>query len=301
MKNKCISCESENVEIAVIRKQLSYVVCGDCDHCEKVRYSADNDEEFEAAQEKYYGKDSHFLQVGSSPFEDEQLDRRIRTVSRHLPTGRTVVEVGPGTGRFLDWLSKNGFQVTAIEHSVEIANFLTETMPVNVITGEFDSVDLDGIQADAFCSFHVIEHVSSPEKHLSRAYQITRSGGVAFIATPNAGSWEQQIPGHLSPNFDSAHLRVFSTSSLIRLAKSAGWTVVEVKTPEYTNGWLRVGTKLLRRLRNEDEESSAGKYSGNAGGYWAGISAALKAVTFPLRFAQEKLSGGNEIFLVLKK
>ena len=36
--------------------------------------------------------------------------------------------------------------------------------------------------------------------------------------------------------------------------------LVHCVTPEYSSGWLRSAAKILRKLKGEDEELSAGKY-----------------------------------------
>jgi hypothetical protein len=147
----------------------------------------------------------------------------------------------------------------------------------------------------------VIEHVRDPMAHLAKAFSAVRPGGVAFVATPNARSWEQCIPGHLSPNYDSAHLRVFSRGSLSKLAQDAGWQVQEVHTPEFTMGWLRVLSKILRRVKGEHEERTAGKYSGILTRNQRGAYRFLNLVTMPVRAIQARLGGGNELFFILLK
>jgi 2-polyprenyl-3-methyl-5-hydroxy-6-metoxy-1,4-benzoquinol methylase len=297
----CISCASSAIKTTKLRDELAYVVCKSCGHCEKINISGNAKEAFENAQAKYYGTNSHIVGARTSPFESEILEMRTKVVSRLLTKGSTVVEVGPGAGTFLEWLTKSGFHTTAIEHSAELAKHLADKLLVPVIVGDFETVDLAGKTADAFCSFHVIEHVSDPAKHLAKAFEVVRPGGFAFIATPNARSWEQQIPGNLSPNYDAAHLRIFSSNSLRRLSESVGWTVLAVYTPEYTIGWLRVASKILRRLRGEHEEFSAGKYSGGSGRGFRALAVTSRLTTAPFRFAQRLCGGGNELFLVLKK
>jgi SAM-dependent methyltransferase len=152
-----------------------------------------------------------------------------------------------------------------------------------------------------FCSFHVIEHVTDPRAHLSEAARVVRPAGLAFVATPNASSWEQKLFRRLSPNFDSAHLRVFSAQSLQRLADETGWSVLYDETPEYTSGWLRVVSKAFRKLRGEDEEATAGKYASQMSPHKRWIIGAMRGLSWPLRTVQSRLQGGNEILVVLQR
>ena len=297
----CTSCACPDVRIVEPRDGLVYDVCPSCGHCERVNLAGDTQDPFDDAQARYYGSDSPVLAVRVSPFEAEALKTRKRIVSRILAPESAVLEVGPGAGAFLSWLSARGHHVSAVEQSPHVAEHLASRLSISVHVGEFEAVEIENGSVDAFCSFHVIEHVRNPARHLSRAFDLVKSGGCAFVATPNARSWEQRFFGSLSPNYDSAHLRVFSITSLRRMCADAGWTVREVHTPEYASNWLRVATKCVRRIRGEHEEDTAGKYA-------VGDSKALRLCAFilsrlslPLRFTQQVSGGGSELFFVLSK
>ena len=297
----CASCGSEFVHHVPLRERLAYVVCKACGHCEKEPSDIPGSDSFEIAQTQYYGKDTSIFKAALSPFEDEVLAVRRAVVSRHLSPGASVLEVGPGSGRFLAWIKSIGLRATAVEHSPELSRQIETDLSIDVMVGEFENIALPSGAFDAFCSFHVIEHVRDPQRHLQVAFRAVRPGGVAFIATPNAGSWEHRIMDRLSPNYDSAHLRVFSPTSLRSAAEACGWQVIEVSTPEYSSGWLRVASKIVRRVRGEDEEETAGRYALQAASAMSRVSAALRICMMPLRFIQQRLGGGNELFVVFRK
>lgn len=297
----CRSCDSAQVRQVHIREKLAYFVCSTCGHCEKLQLDDPNLDSFEEAQTKYYGDETAIFNAALSPFEKEVLTLRCHVAGEHFAPGSHVLEVGPGAGQFLAWLKSIGFQVTAAEHSPQLASRLTADLATDVIVGEFETMELPTGTFDAFCSFHVIEHVRSPELHLQKAHNVVQPGGVALVATPNARSWEQRIPGLLSPNFDSAHLRIFSPRSLQRLARACGWQVRQCLTPEYSTGWLRIASKIVRRVRGQDEEKTAGQYAARSSAAMAPIASAIQIGSMPLRYVQQRMGGGNEIFLVLRK
>jgi 2-polyprenyl-3-methyl-5-hydroxy-6-metoxy-1,4-benzoquinol methylase len=188
-----------------------------------------------------------------------------------------------------------------VEYSQALACYLSEKVGVPVWAEAFESCNWESNSFDAFFSFHVIEHVPDPIAHLRKAYSVIRAGGLAFVATPNARSWQQLMFETLSPNFDSAHLRVFSPESLRRASESAGWALIAAYTPEYTTGWLRVATKWLRRLQGKDEEATAGIYAANGSlastmAFWT-----VRGLMYPFCALQSGLGGGNELFFVLQK
>lgn len=256
---------------------------------------------FDSAQEKYYGEESFLISNKKNPLDDEIIYVRQKHIKSILSNQKDILEVGPGSGALSNWLSNQGYNVTCVEHSPFLASNISNSINATVITGEFEKLNINKCSIDLFLSFHVIEHVLDPQAHLRKAYDVVRSGGYALIATPNAGSWQQRLFTIVSPNFDSAHLRVFSSSSLLRLSEEAGWKVIRVVTPEHTIYWIRLLTKMLRRIKNEDEELTAGKYSGQSSGLIKVLLRLAQVVTYPLRVLQRYLGGGNELFFILKK
>jgi 2-polyprenyl-3-methyl-5-hydroxy-6-metoxy-1,4-benzoquinol methylase len=283
------------------RPALAYRCCRKCGHCEQLLAAQEGAGAFEDAEKKYYGESSLLLASLPYPLESEVIANRIATLKRYLHAVETVLEVGPGSGHILKWLLSDGHQVTAVEYAPALARQLSELHSTPILCGEFEKLTFEPESVDVFCSFHVIEHVLDPLAHLRKAYEVVRSGGRAFIATPNARSLQQILFPSLSPNFDSAHTVLFSPQSLRIYCERAGWAVVEEQTPEYTASWLRVATKVLRKLMRQDEEWTAGQYATLASACLNLVMRILAVVSAPFRYLQARAGFGNEIFFVLEK
>lgn len=212
-----------------------------------------------------------------------------------------VIEVGPGIGLFADLLIQDNQEVTLIEHSRELVRFLREKASYTVHEGEFESIGIESNEFDLFVSLHVIEHVVDPSQHLSKAFDLIKPSGYALIATPNAKSWQQRLFPLLSPNFDSAHLRVYSLESLKSVCERSGWIVIAQHTPETGTGWFRVFTKVLRKVKKEDEELTAGRYSAQVSQNLSHLISLFRLISWPFRLFQEKYWGGNEIIIICQK
>lgn len=297
----CEICTSLNTKVFQIRDGLEYLICRNCGHSLLVSGELSLHEIFKSSQSKYFGHSNILIPSGKNPLEEEIMAKRSAVFNKFVKVSSKILEVGPGAGIFLRWLADNNHSVTAVEDSTHLADSLKSIKGINILTGSFEDINVKDNYFDVFCSYHVLEHVADPKAFLAKALKSVRPGGLAFIATPNGTSWQQRFFPKLSPNFDVAHLRVFSKQSLSLLAKELGWSVMYVETPEYSNSWLRVFSKLIRKIRKEDEEKTAGKYQ-------IGMSIKmfkfLKTITFvtsPFRFIQNKFQGGNEILIVLRR
>ena len=128
------------------------------------------------------------------------MEQRKKMFDSYVTKSSSVIEVGPGAGSFCLWAEENGHSVTAMEYSDALAEGLAMRAgtELTVVAGDFDhNIFADGVY-DVFCSFHVIEHVASPSQHLKQAARVTRRGGLAMMATPNARSWQQRLFPKLS-------------------------------------------------------------------------------------------------------
>lgn len=297
---ECEGCGRGAVDLCQLRPGLAYMICGGCGHC-AIDVASQTEDEFERAQDHYFGHGSILLQAEPSAIDREILETRLKVISARLTPHSRVLEVGPGAGFLAQALKHRGYILKAIEHSPVLAQALRERFGLEVETGAFESHIQNRAGFDAFCSFHVIEHVPDPLRHLQAGFRAVQSGGLGFVATPNAQSWQQRLFPRLSPNFDEAHSRVFSPHSLKLLCVQAGWEVVDEQTPEYTSAWLRVLSKGLRRLKHEDEVGSAGKYAAAATSRFDWVFHFLRLITSPARLIQRRLKGGNELFFVLRK
>ncbi len=297
----CKVCDLPRVKKIALQANLAYFCCSNCLYCEKQPESGSVHADFVTSQQAYY--EDPLVDPFSEPESviAEKIKSRIAVTKKYIASGSSILEVGPGSGKFLNWAIEAGYDCTACEQSSILTTSL-RARGFNVLKGEFEQVSLEGV-FDAICSFHIIEHVESPAMHFEKALRLTRPGGYMIVATPNAGSWEQRLFPVLSANFDSAHLHVLSKKSLAILSSKAGWDIVDLATPEISSGWLRIVSKIIRRVRKEDESLTAGKYSdlSASSGRASSILRAWSIASAPLRAVQSLSGGGNEIMMVLRK
>ena len=222
---KCSCCGADDWKRHRYTSSIWYLECLVCHYWVQRRSGvADLSAQFEAEQRKFYDEDSLLLSPSLSTLTREITDRRISTVLHHLPKGSSIIEAGPGSGDVIRSLADRGYAVSAVEHSPVLAKRLREQSGISVRVGDFADQQLPDATYDAYCSFHVIEHVTDFRKHLDVARCCVRKGGLAFIATPNSRGWEQRLPYRLSPNNDSSHFQLFSPIALSVVLEQTGWS-----------------------------------------------------------------------------
>ena len=224
-------------------------------------------------------------------------------IRRHVTAGR-VLEVGPGGGEVSRLLKEVGFEVEAVEHSEMLSSRLRRIFGDQIYRGEFEDLDLGESKFDAWMSFHVIEHVTNPEKHLRAGWKVTRTGGWAFVATPNSRGWEHRVSGDLSPNYSTAHLRLYSPQGLSILMQKAGWRIEGVFALPTEDGWIRVATSYLRHFRRREinRATSRGRVSKTIPKWVGEVALAVcRLILWMPGKCQRTFEGGNELLIVARK
>jgi 2-polyprenyl-3-methyl-5-hydroxy-6-metoxy-1,4-benzoquinol methylase len=172
-----------------------------------------------------------------SSWEDQE-QRRTRIWSRRIerlqmPTGRPghLLDVGCGTGTFLQVARRRGWEVVGTELSHHGADTATKD-GFRVHTGEVWEAGLPPDMFDVVSCWHVIEHVTDPRRFLTECYRVMRPGGTLVLATPNLDDRIFRAAYLLArgrrvrlfePGERELHLFFFSASTLERLAREVGF------------------------------------------------------------------------------
>jgi 2-polyprenyl-3-methyl-5-hydroxy-6-metoxy-1,4-benzoquinol methylase len=300
-KEICPCCETSSW----IKKRLfsmnSYFVCNNCSlNLQEITKDFSKDHFFKIQQDHYFGDSEIFNSRLMSKIEAEDNKIKLNMIHKYLGNSSKILEIGPGSGSFAKLIEDLQFNITLVEESSALSKNLVRIIKGKVVNKNISEYKTDE-RYDAVCAFQVIEHVIDLNQHLKDIKTLLKPKGLIFLTTPNADSFEHKLPFLLSPNFDSAHLYVFSRNSLKLLLKKSGFELLEITTPECSSSWLRVASKILRRIKGKSEIETAGEYIQNSSLLYQAIFNSFKIMSMPFRSIQSNLGRGNDIFIVARK
>jgi len=195
----------------------------------------------------------------------EYFQRRLDRLEDRLGTANAearLLEVGCGSGIFLQEAWSRGWRVDALELSVELAAVARQNNPeAKITTGNIEFQEPSGIPYDAIISFDVLEHVHSPMTMIENCRLLLKPGGLLVLQTPNTRSLRSRIQGAKWDMLDpQQHLNLFSPDALRVLLTTVGFDVLEMTTASGTGLESGLG-KWVARIK----ESLLGViYLGNA-------------------------------------
>jgi SAM-dependent methyltransferase len=184
------------------------------------------------------------------------MRERCKLILDRKPPGR-LLDVGCGTGTFLDTMRSHGWQVQGVELNAEAALYSQERLGLDVFAGSLDESSFGENVFDVITLWDVLEHLPSPQTALDTFSRILRPDGLLVIRMPNAGSLDAWLFGPYWAGWDlPRHYYVFDPASARRLLDQGGFIVLDVS---YGGGhppfvisaqwWMDERWKRQRRLR----------------------------------------------------
>jgi len=225
-----------------------------CRECGLVRMAPIPD--LGAAGEDYRGFDLASYRKFLESFRVPQYERDLAWMRENGAAGR-LLDVGCGTGEFLDVASRAGFRVAGVEPSPTASAIAAERHPV--IRGELLKTDLGGRRFDAVTLWSVLEHVPSPSEVLARAAALLEPGGILALRVPDVRGLLPRLAlliHRLALGRISAPLRVlyqldwhykhftgFERRTLARAVENAGFEVIGARR-EMSYTWRSLGLRM---------------------------------------------------------
>lgn len=157
------------------------------------------------------------------------LQKKQKLVQQ-LTTGKRLLDIGSGTGYFLNHMQKNGFQVIGVEiddaaRNATLKNFnIKVNPPATFLEGKLTP------KVDIISLWHVLEHLHDMDGYMQRMHNQLADDGVVLIAVPNHKSYDAQYYGKHWAAYDvPRHLWHFSPKTVAKLADKNGFKVVDQK------------------------------------------------------------------------
>lgn len=146
----------------------------------------------------------------------------------HKALGK-VLDIGCGTGHFLNEMKRSGWNTTGVEINKKAREHAVSRFGLEVIHP--DSVrSLPDKYYDCITLWHVLEHFHEPFEYFREIKRMLRPGGLVITALPNSDSFDALHYGKHWAAFDvPRHLWHFNPATFSKFAAKAGFEVTSLK------------------------------------------------------------------------
>lgn len=184
----------------------------------------------------------------------QRFDMRVRKLSAR-ECGR-VLDIGCGSGEWLQYMQNFGVEVQGLEVDPRAANVArSRGLPVHI--GPLENAGFSKHAFDTVTLSHVIEHVASPQDLLQQCNRILRPGGLLVVTTPNSSSFGHRIFGqHWRGLEPPRHLHLLNQKNLRTMVETAGCAVMRCETFAHSDSIVRQSLSTAMRARRAHAPSS---------------------------------------------
>jgi polysaccharide pyruvyl transferase WcaK-like protein/SAM-dependent methyltransferase len=142
---------------------------------------------------------------------------------KHICVKGNAIDIGTGTGGFVEVLNCNGWKAEGLEPDVVYAEAAEKHYGIiihKVLLQEYHT----SVKYNLVTAFNVIEHVLHPKDFIEQCAKLLSDDGILYLDMP--GLDEQYT--NLDDFFWEPHINTFSRSSLYRILEQCGLQVLEI-------------------------------------------------------------------------
>ena len=183
----------------------------------------------------YYAKNTEEFIASTLEADMSQTQKKFLAL---LPKGAHILDLGCGSGRDSLCFIQQGFQVTAVDGSLELAKFASELIGQEVIVADFKDLELPPSSFDAIWASASLLHVHSEDLPgiLAKVIDFAKPGAIFYMSF-KYGDYEGERGGRYYTDLDEARFADFLQKSGRHLEIIEQWVAKDVR-PEKPELWL---------------------------------------------------------------
>lgn len=149
--------------------------------------------------------------------------RRSNLVRRLGLQSGSMLEIGCGSGNFLNVMRQKGWRCIGLEPDSQYSDYARKTFGVTIENSFFEQFATDQ-QFDLICSFHVIEHVPDVNEFLNKIHALLHETGVVFLEYP---SIDNVYTHNIETFFWDVHINTFTNKTMRLFMQKHGFDIIE--------------------------------------------------------------------------
>ncbi|ETN94069.1 class I SAM-dependent methyltransferase [Zhouia amylolytica] len=152
------------------------------------------------------------------------LNKKVQYINTTNPKKGLLLDIGAGTGDFLLYAQKLGWEVQGIEPNKK-ARILAKEKGISIA----EKLTIEKTKYDVITMWHVLEHVPNLKEQIQQLSALLSDDGTIFIAVPNYKSYDAKYYEEHWAAYDvPRHLWHFSRKSISKLFKEQNMRVVKI-------------------------------------------------------------------------
>jgi 2-polyprenyl-3-methyl-5-hydroxy-6-metoxy-1,4-benzoquinol methylase len=156
----------------------------------------------------------------------KNLKNKIQLIDNQEDKGKSLLDIGAGTGDFLVTAKKAGYTVAGVEPNAKARDLAKlKGVELNAALGEVEDK-----QFQIITLWHVLEHLPNLEQQINAIVSLLNEDGTLIIAVPNFKSFDaKHYKSHWAGYDVPRHLWHFSKTAITKLFQKHKMEVVSIR------------------------------------------------------------------------
>jgi len=225
----CPVCDSMNFSVIFVKEGFDHVKCNNCSFVFVSPVLKDS------ALMEHYKSENRWTKVMLSQEEIKTNNIMYNLVLSFLGkenrfNSKMVLDIGSGSGTFLDVARAGGWNTKGIEYNKEMIK-TSKNNKLDVSDYSLKSLKNQETLFDVITTWFVLEHIKDIKKFMEDVVSILKNEGLLFIGVPQVDALVNRLYGKDSPTFSGySHINFFNHDSLNRFITQFGFELVAQET-----------------------------------------------------------------------
>ncbi len=191
------------------------------------------------------------------------LKKKFNLINKYI-SGNKILDVGCGTGEFLNYFKKHNWSTFGIEPNENARKFAIEKYNLKV-KDENSFSDFKNDSFDVITMWHSLEHIYFLKETIFEIKRLLKNNGTLFIALPNCNCFDAKIYKEYWAGYDvPRHLYHFTPTSVKLLFKKYNFIIeniiplkfdayyISLLSEKYKNGYTNYIKAFINGIRSNN-------------------------------------------------
>ena len=195
---------------------------------------------------KYYESDAYISHTDSKKtiidklyqiVKNYTLKKKLRLINSFNTEQKNLLDIGSGTGDFLNTAKKNNWQVRGVEPSKAARDLAAE----KGIQLEENIYNFSSEKFDVITLWHVLEHITDLDEYITQIKKLLSPKGILIIAVPNFKSYDAKHYKQFWAAYDvPRHVWHFSQKSISLIFKEFNFKLSKILPMKFDSFYVSI-------------------------------------------------------------
>lgn len=206
----------ETKDFAYTKESFRLRKCERCELIETHPKPTDIEKYYDFKNYDSYGQKKSFFGIVYSFVQNINSNYKLSLLKKN----KLTLDYGSGSGHFVNFARKNGYEIYGYEPINKTSNNLIYDNVSEIQNKKFDQITM----------WHVLEHTKNPKALLKRIKRMINKDGELFVALPNLDSYDNTYYGKYWAGYDAPrHLHHFNRNSFSFMCQRVGFEIIKTK------------------------------------------------------------------------